>query len=302
MKTFDIDQEFKALIATISHEETELLEASIKAEGCTTPLVTWEGTLIDGHNRYMICERNGIPYETRDVNAEHQVVSNRDEAIVWIIVNQLGRRNINNMCRAELVLRQKDILSKQARERQGKRNDLNIEQNSAQSSERAPQTRTILANQSSLSHDTINKVDYMLQRSSEEDRYTPEEITKIKTAVDNARKNRESVYGAWKKVKEITDAKQAVEDAKPGNFFRKYTEEEIAESEANVAKLRKDSEDKRNIEKRKEEARQLKIAGVTTTADYFAAKAIAELSQICKEDTGRAAAMQSVIDWIEQNK
>jgi hypothetical protein len=38
--------------------------------------------------------------------------------MVWIITNQLGRRNITDFARAELALKRKEILLKQGREKQ----------------------------------------------------------------------------------------------------------------------------------------------------------------------------------------
>ena len=76
----------------------------------------------------------------------------------------------------------------------------------------------------------------------------------------------------------------------------------MAKAKENIEALREAARKQRDIEARKEEQRQLKMQGVTSTADYYAVKAIAELSQIRKDDAGREAAMQSVIDWIEKNK
>jgi N6-adenosine-specific RNA methylase IME4 len=47
--------------------------------------------LIDGHNRYDICTRNNLPFETVWVQFE-----NRDAAMDWMDANQLGRRNLTN--------------------------------------------------------------------------------------------------------------------------------------------------------------------------------------------------------------
>ena len=45
--------------------------------------------IIDGHNRYEICTRNNIHFETKQLE-----LSTREEAINWIIDHQLGRRNL----------------------------------------------------------------------------------------------------------------------------------------------------------------------------------------------------------------
>ncbi|GHT32576.1 hypothetical protein FACS1894214_4490 [Planctomycetales bacterium] len=68
----------------------------------------------------------------------------------------------------------KDAVAAKAKERQGKRNDLkenNIPQNSAECKE----TRQELAKIAEVSHDTLNRVEYLVQHADEE--------TKAKTAV-----------------------------------------------------------------------------------------------------------------------
>jgi phage N-6-adenine-methyltransferase len=87
-----IDAEFRAIIPPLAPEEFKALEESILAEGCRDAIVTWKekGVILDGHNRYDICTKHGIPYRVFEKPLE-----NRDKAILWIIDNQLGRRNLN---------------------------------------------------------------------------------------------------------------------------------------------------------------------------------------------------------------
>lgn len=91
-----IDREFQNLIPALSTEEREQLEANIVEHGgARDPLVVWQrddasDILLDGHNRYEICERLGLPYEF-----EHLEFGTRDEAADWIDRNQLGRRNLS---------------------------------------------------------------------------------------------------------------------------------------------------------------------------------------------------------------
>jgi hypothetical protein len=97
----NIDSEFSQIIPPLAEDEYAELEKSILAEGCRDALVTWGDTLIDGHNRYAICRRHGIPYHT-----VHMEFENRNEAIAWIIRNQIARRNLTREQRRELIQRQ----------------------------------------------------------------------------------------------------------------------------------------------------------------------------------------------------
>lgn len=93
-----IDECFKNLIRPLRKEEYLQLEANIAADGCREPIIVWNGTIVDGHNRYEICNRLQIPYSVREID-----FANRDEAISWICSNQLGRRNISEETRKYLI-------------------------------------------------------------------------------------------------------------------------------------------------------------------------------------------------------
>ena len=63
-KVYDlkVDPELRDLIPPLSEEEHRMLEDSIVRDGCDTPLTVWDGTIVDGHNRYEICVRHNIPF------------------------------------------------------------------------------------------------------------------------------------------------------------------------------------------------------------------------------------------------
>ena len=106
-KQLTIDQEFKALIPPLTTEERELLESSLKSEGCRDALVVWKdhNILIDGHNRYELCSKSNLPYQTIEREFE-----TREDVIVWIARNQMARRNITQFSRDELALAIKEAL------------------------------------------------------------------------------------------------------------------------------------------------------------------------------------------------
>lgn len=77
------------MIPPLSVEERAQLEQNIQRDGCRDPLVVWQGLLLDGHNRYEICETLGTPYHTVSIELD-----DREAAADWIDTNQLGRRNL----------------------------------------------------------------------------------------------------------------------------------------------------------------------------------------------------------------
>jgi hypothetical protein len=111
-----IDAEFKALIPPPTAEELEYLEASVVAEGCRDALVLWDDTLIDGHNRYDICTKHGIKYQTVQKSFD-----SRDAVKAWILRNQLARRNLTAFQRTEIALQLEEIYAAEAKARFGGR-------------------------------------------------------------------------------------------------------------------------------------------------------------------------------------
>ena len=106
-----IDKEFKSLIPPLGREELLQLEENIKQDGCRDPLVVWGDILVDGHNRFDICTRNEIKFKT----VSHKF-NDRTEAIIWIIDNQFGRRNLADIDRIALARKREEVLRPIAKE------------------------------------------------------------------------------------------------------------------------------------------------------------------------------------------
>lgn len=107
-----IDPEFRDLIPRLSKDEYAGLEASIKAQGCHTRIVVWNGTIVDGHNRFKICTQHETPF-----GFVEQKFADRREARIWILDNQLSRRNLSEITRMDLALLMKTEVQAQAQER-----------------------------------------------------------------------------------------------------------------------------------------------------------------------------------------
>lgn len=98
MRKLKTDDEFRHLIRPLRRREYAQLEQNILSDGCRDPIVVWNDVIVDGHNRYEICVRHGISFETKDMEFEC-----REAAIAWICANQLGRRNITEETRKFLI-------------------------------------------------------------------------------------------------------------------------------------------------------------------------------------------------------
>lgn len=92
---FKIDQGIRRLIPPPIPAERDQLETNIVRDGCREPLSVWKSDdgdiLIDGHNRFEICNRHSLPYQIKTLH-----FANRNHVTAWIAENQLGRRNLTD--------------------------------------------------------------------------------------------------------------------------------------------------------------------------------------------------------------
>ena len=93
--------ELKNLIPPLTEEEFEQLRLNISAEGCKDTLVVAkldnDYILVDGHNRYKICAENKIFFKV-----ELKDFQNIGAIKEWMILNQLGKRNLTDLQKSYL--------------------------------------------------------------------------------------------------------------------------------------------------------------------------------------------------------
>lgn len=149
----NVDPEFKALIPPLTDDERKQLEENILRDGIQDPLKIWQGTLIDGHNRYEIAQAHELGFTTVEMQ-----FGSRADAIIWIIKNQFGRRNLSAYDRSILALKLKPVIAAKAKE--------NLITHTAegyqgcQKSDKAVvDTKKEIAKAAGVSHDTIAKVE-----------------------------------------------------------------------------------------------------------------------------------------------
>ena len=84
-----LNKDFTNLISPYIKKEYLALEETILAEGCTEPIVTWKGYIIDGLTRYEICLRHDLPYDVKEMS-----FSCKEAAIAFVCKKQLLRKDI----------------------------------------------------------------------------------------------------------------------------------------------------------------------------------------------------------------
>jgi N6-adenosine-specific RNA methylase IME4 len=174
-----IKDEFKKLIPPLTPDEYKQLETNCIEEGIRDAIITWNGFIIDGHNRYKIAQDWCLVFrlEPKEFKSEQDVK-------VWMILNQFGRRNIGNYTRAKLALELEDIFKEKAKENKilaaekmnntfrqisDKTIDLFDEEIPIKKIEIQPiDTKKEVAKVANLSHDTIAKVKKIEEKAAPE--------------------------------------------------------------------------------------------------------------------------------------
>ena len=104
-----VNPELKAYIDPLTPDEFEALERSLLSEGCRDALVLWGDLLVDGHNRYGICQQHGLPFQT----VQNTHFKSMEDVHLWMIDQHLGRRSVSDFQRGVLALRKREILAGQ---------------------------------------------------------------------------------------------------------------------------------------------------------------------------------------------
>lgn len=230
-----IDQEFKELIPPLSADEYKQLEENILRDGIRDSLVIWDNNgehiLIDGHNRYEISQKHKLPY-----NIKRMTFADRDAVRSWIITNQLGRRNLPAFVRSELALRLKAVIAEKAKE-----NVLASQKNSTasahQKSDKQINTNKELAQVAGVSHDTIHKVETILDKGS------PEMQEKCRSGEMSVN----AAYGMIKAAEQETKRQKEAADLRAAEHRHEDFTEQKTEGVISLEDAKQDQEDTKLI-------------------------------------------------------
>ena len=164
-----VNTELLAYIDPLTVDEHDALERSLLAEGCRDALVLWGDVLVDGHNRYGICSKHGIPFST----VQNTLFKSMDDVHLWMIEQHLGRRSLSDFQRGVLALRKKGILADRAKPPVS-----DIPHGAASPSETVTSepkvSREAIAKEARISSNTISQIE-KIQKSA-----TPELVAAVK--------------------------------------------------------------------------------------------------------------------------
>lgn len=109
---YRIDPELNEVLPKLSDADYKALEQSLLTEGYKgAPIMVWGDIIVDGHNRYEICNKHNIPYEVKSVE-----FASKEEAIIWMVRQQLGRRSLTPLQRIQIVEKYRPFYKKKAKE------------------------------------------------------------------------------------------------------------------------------------------------------------------------------------------
>lgn len=222
-----VDKEFDELLPVLTLEEFERLEQSILKNGMLDPIKVWEEPdtgkyiIIDGHNRYRILKKHNISlkyWEDYKIMYADEL-SDRDAVKQWMLEQQLGRRNLSDTERYEIVQKFKSVFEKKAKENQssGGKGLTNLSK---------VNTRKEMAKAVGVSEGTYQKIEKVMQSDNEE---LKQQLREKKVSVDRA----------YKEVKNPTHAKK--EEVTPQQQIEKF-DNRMNEIDKEISSLRTERE------------------------------------------------------------
>lgn len=143
--------EMEQLLPPLSVEQFSALERDVLENGCYAPIIVNESMeIVDGHNRFRICEKHGLPFKM-------MVFSFADllEAKQWAVETQRNRRNLSMWELGQIALKLKPDLELAAKNNQGLRADLSV--NSSKSYEPVD-TRKAMAHTVGIEEQSMGRI------------------------------------------------------------------------------------------------------------------------------------------------
>lgn len=210
-------QELKDLIPPLTPDEFATLEKSILAEGVRDRLVVWNDTLIDGHNRYEICQKHGIEFSVQELEFD-----NLDQVKVWMIDNQKGRRNLTDGWKWELAQKKKALLEVKHKQERKERYVSNIDTHPGEKKSESGRTQKAIADELGWSTGKVAMADKVWKEADEK---TKEEVKRGDKSINQAYKE---VRKKEKKAERDANIKKAKEEIDKENTIILYKYDVIA--------------------------------------------------------------------------
>lgn len=263
-----VDPELKSLCRQLRPDERSLLESNLLEFGCLESIQLWNDFIVDGHNRFEICTKQKIPYRTVKL-----AFGTKEDVMLHMINNQMGRRNLSDLDKVQLLERKRPLLEAQAKERlktnTGGTNPQPVP-NLAQADPK-PRVRDQLAQEAGVSKMVYSALKTINERGSDE----------LKEAV------REKKIGA------TTAGKIAV---LPKDHQGQMVERVLEKKQSNKNTTGENAESKTlRLTKAERE-------NVPSSAEHYVSFAKCQIEKIQKGDKSAVIAINNFISWLENFK
>lgn len=147
-----IDPEFRDKIPPLTEAEFQQLRENILADGeVYEPIAVWNGIIVDGHNRWRIIQEHPkIPYKVKEMK-----FADKWAAFTWMYKNQLGRRNLTELQREEIIGLMYKARKKSHGASDGFRGNQSVSSQNENLPVRTPRTDEILGKELGINHSTV---------------------------------------------------------------------------------------------------------------------------------------------------
>lgn len=194
---------YSKVMPALKQAEEDRLRASLKKEGCRDAIIVMNGVIIDGHNRYRICKEENIPFAIQEMQFESEAA-----AILWIVENQIGRRNVSTFTKCELVLPLRNDLLEEGRRKMGWRKGITHGSPNLVKRDDSVDTQNTMASLAGVSHGTFDKAKWLIEHADE-------------ATLQQLRNDEISIHGAWTMLRKGGKAQEGTtvtqEDAESSN-------------------------------------------------------------------------------------
>lgn len=188
MKELKIDPELDDLLTPLSDVEHNNLEKSLLEHGYIgAPIIAWNGYIIDGHERYKICQKYHIEFNYEEINEKFH---DKVDVMKFIIDLHFGKRNLTNAQKISIVYKYRDKLIKSNKEKMklgARLGGMGHKLYSISEEAKTTYTDEQLARLAGVGKGTIGRYTFVMNHGSED-------------LINKMLSGEESINGAYKKV------------------------------------------------------------------------------------------------------
>jgi len=235
-----IDPEFRDKIPPLTEDEFKQLRENILSDGeVYEPIAVWNGTIIDGHNRWKVVQEHPeIPYRIKEMD-----FADKWEAFDWMYRKQLGRRNLTDEQRTVLMGKLYEARKKTHGASDGFRGNRFVSAQDGHLVKASTKTAEILAEELGVGHNTVKRAEKFANGIDTLTEVSPEAAQKVLGGASGAPKQliRELPKMDKKSVQTVAEAIMSGEmkskDTRTRHGWTKADRESRAKTDAIIADM-----------------------------------------------------------------